>query len=290
MQDTKNTNQPENQDIKGDKHFVQTKRRERKVRKGRMLRERLRVFLRFLFIIIAAYIMWFISTLPQMYLPENAFSAENKDAVQILNNHIVPTHRILSVLQSVKVPDKPIYMAKTDEIEDAVKKLAPVQDVYVRRYAFPARIQIIVKERIPVMIIAPDVKAPAVAYFTQDGKIIGREYMPLKTDTKPLLVLSYGNKGDDYNKWDKDRLNEIQKITRYIETYSKEKAEYIDYRNPDDIYVKIPTVNIRVGKPDGKIYERIARLPSILPQVKLLDSKIKYLDLSWEKVNYLKLE
>lgn len=290
MQDMKYDEPPENQDIKGDKHFVQTKRRERKVRKGRMLRERLRVFLRFLFIIIAAYIMWFISTLPQMYLPENAFSAGNKNAVQIINNNIVPTHRILSVLQNVKVPDKPIYMAKTDEIEDAVKKLAPVQDVYVRRYAFPARIQIIVKERIPVMIIAPDVKAPAVAYFTQDGKIIGREYMPLKTDTKPLLVLSYGNKGDDYHKWDKDRLNEIQKITRYIETYSKEKAEYIDYRNPDDIYVKIPTVNIRVGKPDGKIYERIARLPSILPQVKLLDSKIKYLDLSWEKVNYLKLE
>ena len=290
MQRPKNPKKNENVDIKGDKHFVQTKRRERKVRKGRMLRERLRVFLRFLFIIIAAYIMWFISTLPQMYLPENAFSAGNKDAVQILNNNIVPTHRILSVLQSVKVPDKPIYMAKTDEIEDAVKKLAPVQDVYVRRYAFPARIQIIVKERIPVIIIAPDVKAPAVAYFTQDGKIIGREYMPLKTDTKPLLVLSYGNKGDDYHKWDKDRLNEIQKITRYIETYSKEKAEYIDYRNPDDIYVKIPTVNIRVGKPDGKIYERIARLPSILPQVKLLDSKIKYLDLSWEKVNYLKLE
>lgn len=290
MQRPKNPKKNENVDIKGDKHFVQTKRRERKVRKGRMLRERLRVFLRFLFIIIAAYLIWFISTLPQMYLPENAFSSGNKDAVQILNNNIVPTHRILSVLQSVKVPDKPIYMAKTDEIEDAVKKLAPVQDVYVRRYAFPARIQIIVKERIPVIIIAPDVKAPAVAYFTQDGKIIGREYMPLKTDTKPLLVLSYGNKGDDYHKWDKDRLNEIQKITRYIETYSKEKAEYIDYRNPDDIYVKIPTVNIRVGKPDGKIYERIARLPSILPQVKLLDSKIKYLDLSWEKVNYLKLE
>ena len=290
MQRPKNPSKNENVDIKGDKHFVQTKRRERKVRKGRMLRERLRVFLRFLFVIIAAYIMWFISALPQMYLPENAFRVENKYAVQIINNNIVPTHRILSVLQNIKVPDKPIYMARTDEIENAIKKLAPVQDVYVRRYAFPARIQIIVKERIPVIIIAPDVNAPAVAYFTQDGKIIGREYMPLKTNTKPLLVLSYGNKGDDYHKWDNNRLSEIQKIIKYIETYSKEKVEYIDYRNPNDIYVKISTVNIRVGKPDGKIYERIARLPSILPQVKLLDSKIKYLDLSWEKVNYLKME
>jgi len=278
------------QNFVGDKRFVHTKQRERKVRKGRMRRERMRVFLRFLFIIAAAYAMYYISTMPQMYLPKNAFSIVNSDAVQIINNKIVPTHRILTVLKGIPVPQKPIYITKTNEIKKAIKELAPVEDVYIRRYAFPARLEIIVKERVPVMIIAPDVKAAPVAYFTQDGKIIGREYMPLKTDTQPLLVLSYGNKGDDYNKWDLDKVEEIQKIAKYIETYSKEKIEYIDYRNPDDIYVKIPTVNIRIGKPDTQVFERIARLPSILPQVKMVDSKVKYLDLSWEEVNYLKLD
>ena len=274
----------------GDKRFMHTKQRERKVRKGRMRRERLRVFLRFLFVVGAIYAMYFISVLPQMYLPQNAFSVVNSDAVKVINNKIVPTHRILAVLHGVDVPKKPIYAAKTNDIKKAIMQLAPVENVYIRRYAFPARLEVIVKERVPIMIIAPDVGVEPVAYFTQDGKIIGREYMPLKTDTQPLLVLSYGNKGDDYTKWDAMRVAEIQKIVKYIETYSKEKVEYIDYRNPEDIFVKIPTVNIRVGKPDAQIFDRISRLPSILPQVKMVDSKVKYLDLSWEKVNYLKLE
>ena len=80
------------------------------------------------------------------------------------------------------------------------------------------------------------------------------------------------------------------KIAKYVSVYSKEPVEYIDMRNPYDVYVKIKTVNIRLGKLDAGVYERIKRIPSILPQVKLVDAKVKYLDLSWEKVNYLKLE
>ena len=112
----------------------------------------------------------------------------------------------------------------------------------------------------------------------------------VETKFKTIKVLSYGTKGDDYTKWKAAKVKQIETIVKYVETYSKEPVEYIDLRNPEDIYVKIKTVNIRLGKPDAQIYERIARIPSILPQVKLVDSKVKYLDLSWEKVNYLKLE
>ena len=102
--------------------------------------------------------------------------------------------------------------------------------------------------------------------------------------------MSYGNKGDDYRKWDLNKIHEIERIKNYVETYSKEKVEYIDLRNPYDVYVKIKTVNIRLGRLDDGVYKRIERIPSILPQVKMVDSKVKYLDLSWEKVNYLKLK
>ena len=169
-------------------------------------------------------------------------------------------------------------------------QLDPIQDVYIRRYAFPARIQIILKERIPVMMIAPDEKSQPVAFFTTDGKLIGREFLPLKTKYPTIKILSYGNKGDDYRKWDLNKIHEIERIKNYVETYSKEKVEYIDLRNPNDVYVKIKTVNIRLGRLDDGVYKRIERIPSILPQVKMVDSKVKYLDLSWEKVNYLKLK
>ena len=126
--------------------------------------------------------------------------------------------------------------------------------------------------------------------FAKDGTLIGHEFMPLDPSIKTIKVLSYGNKGDDYKKWDINKINEIEQIAKYVSVYSKEPVEYIDMRNPYDVYVKIKTVNIRLGKLDAGVYERIKRIPSILPQVKLVDAKVKYLDLSWEKVNYLKLE
>jgi len=87
-----------------------------------------------------------------------------------------------------------------------------------------------------------------------------------------------------------ERLNIDFEIVDYVEAYSKEKVEFLDLRNPFDVYVKVKTVNIRLGKLDENVFRRIERLPSILPQVKLVDSKVKYLDLRWEKVFYLKLE
>ena len=115
-------------------------------------------------------------------------------------------------------------------------------------------------------------------------------FLPLDKSYKTILVLTYGNKGDDYRKWDLERIKEIQKIVKYVETYSKEQVEFVDFRNPNDIFVKIKTVNIRLGKLDENVYKRIERIPSILPQVKDVETKVKYLDLSWEKVNYLKLK
>lgn len=50
-------------------------------------------------------------------------------------------------------------------------KLPPVENVYIRRYAFPARIQIIVRERIPVITISPDVKVQPVAFLQLTGNL-----------------------------------------------------------------------------------------------------------------------
>ena len=65
--------------------------------------------------------------------------------------------------------------------------------------------------------------------------------------------------------------------------------EYIDYRDPKDVYVKIPTVNIRVGSFNAGVYGKIQRLRTLVPQVKMLNKKIKYLDLRWDS-NFIKLD
>ena len=272
------------------KHLVKKKRRERLVRKGRIKQERFRAFMRFFLSVFFIFLLVYCSKCRGWYMEKNAFNRIGGNSIEIINNNIVPSHKILALLKNNDVPNVPLYMARTDAIKKDLMKLDPVENVYIRRYAFPARIQIIIRERIPAITISPDAKVAPVAFFTTDGKLIGREFLPLKSNYKTIKVLSYGNKGDDYRKWDINKIKLIEKITAYVETYSKEPVEYIDFRNPEDVFVKIKTVNIRLGKLDENVFKRIERIPSILPQVKLVDSKVKYLDLSWEKVNYLKLQ
>ena len=82
----------------------------------------------------------------------------------------------------------------------------------------------------------------------------------------------------------------FRSIAQAIEELSGEPVEYIDYKNPDDVYVKIPTVKIRLGKISTNIMDRIARIPSLTPQVKMLNKKVRYIDLRWEKTSYIKLD
>lgn len=271
------------------KRLVTKMQRKRQIRKGRKRQNNFRGFLRFLMNVVLIVAIVYLVKLPQWNMDKKAFTKIGGSSVEIINNKMVPSHRIFAALKTSNVPNVPIYMAKTEDIKNVIMKLTPVEDVYIRRYAFPARMQIILREREPMITISPDVKVAPVAFFTKDGKLIGRDYLPLKKEYKTLLVLSYGNKGDDYRKWDVKKLDRLEKIAKYVETYSKEPVEYIDIRNPANVFVKIKTVNIRLGKIDETVFERIKRIPSILPKVKLVDSKVKYLDLSWEKVNYLKL-
>ena len=272
------------------KKLVKRMQRSRQVRKGRKRQNAFRTFLCLGMNVLIILSLVYLTQMPQWYLDENIFSVSDSGALEILNNKIVSTKKILAALKTVEVPEVPVYMAKTDNLKEKLLQFPPVEEVYIRRYAFPARLQIILREREPFITISPDAKVQPVAFFTKDGKLIGREYLPLKPEFKTLLVLSYGNKGDDYSKWDLKKLQKLDRIARYIEVYSKEPVEYVDLRNPEDVYVKIKSVNIRLGRLDEHVNERIERIPSILPEVQLMDTKIKYLDLRWKDTNYLKLD
>ena len=279
------------QEFENPEELLKAKQRERKLRKGKKKQSFLKSMLRFLIVLSIIIGMYYFSTLQGWLLPQDAFKNTASPYVQIVNNKIVKTSKIQGILKNEEVPRLPLYMASLNDLKYKLMSLAPVESVYIRRYAFPARILIIIRESTPVITISPDEKVKPVAAFTKEGRlIIGADYLPLPEEYKTIRVLSYGNKGDDYRKWDVNKVREIEKIAKYVETFSHEKIEYIDMRNPNDIYVKIKTVPVRLGQPDANIYERIKRLPSILPQVQKVKGKVKYIDLSWEKVNYLKLE
>lgn len=268
---------------------LQKNRMERKVRQSQMWLGRFRVLIRFIIILLLIAFGYKLLRLPQWYLSKNIFNSTDNKSLEILNNKIVPSYKILAALRRTELPKTPIYRLETDDIKHNIMQLDPIDNVYIRRFWFPARLQIIVKEKVPIIMIAPTINVPPVAFFTNGGKLIGRDYMPLDKSFKTVLVLSYGTRGDDYRNWNNEKIKLIEKIAKAVKVNSNEEIEYIDFRNPQDIYVKIKTVNIRLGALDDSVFERINRIPSILPQVKTLDKAIKYIDLRWKNTNYIKL-
>ena len=262
---------------------------ERKVRQSQMWLKRVQFLTSFFVIILMIFVGYKLLRLHQWYLDKDVFNSFNNEHLEILNNKIVPSYKILAALRRTEVPHTPIYRMETDEIRNNLLKLEPIDDVFIRRFWFPARLQVIVEERVPVITISPDVKVPPIAFFASGGKLIGRDYMPLPKSFKTILVLSYGTKGDDYRNWDNEKINLLVRVAKAVKESSNEEVEYIDCRIPKDVYVKLKTANIRLGELDETVFERIERIPSILPQVKTLDKKIKYIDLRWKDANYIKL-
>ena len=253
-----------NEDIQHPKYHqnrrLQQAKMQRKVRKSQRRLSQLRALWRLFIIIFLIFLGVVILKLPQWRLHRNAF----------------------------EVCTKPIFLVKTDNLKKSIMQLEPVRDVYIRRFWFPARLQIIIIERTPLITISPDINVPPIAFFSADGKLIGRDYMPLSPDFKTVKVITYGS-GDDYRNWDKAKVNNFKKLAATVEMDSGETVEYIDYRNPKDVYVKIPTVNIRLGSFNAGTFDKIHRIPSLLPQVKMLNKKVKYIDLRWD-TNYIKLD
>lgn len=285
----KNTTKNNNEVIDSTK-LVKKVRKSRKVRRGRRKQNIYRKTFRFFMTIILVFALIYISKMPQWYLPKDAYTKANNNVIIIKNNRIVKPYRIYSVLKIHKVPDKPIYMMKTSEIQKDILKLKPVKEVYIRRYAFPARLVIMLKERNPIITVAADEKSPILGAFADDGVLMGQDFMPLPTNYKTIKVIAATGGENRYTKWTYARISEIQKIATYVATYAKEPVEYIDMRDPNNVFVKVKSVKIRLGKLDGTVYERIERISSILPQVKYMKTKVDYIDISWEKVNYIKLK
>ncbi len=262
---------------------------QRKVKYQKKRLKRMRSFLKLMIVLFIIGLCYLIVKLPQWRLSPSAFDKVDNPSLEIINNKIVPSYKILSALRCNQVPREPIFLVKTDHLKESIMHLEPVQDVYIRRFWFPARLQIIIIERTPILTISPEENVPPIAFFSVDGTLIGREYMPLDPSYKTWLIITYGTK-DDYRSWDETKVRMFRTLAQSVEDLSGEKVEYIDYKNPDDIYIKIPTVNIRIGKMSSSTMNRIARLPSLLPQVKMLNKKVKYIDLRWEETNYIKLD
>ncbi len=115
--------------------------------------------------------------------------------------------------------------------------------------------------------------------------------MPIPPEFNATKILTYGLAGDDYEQWDKKRVDEILKLIKTIEAYSKQDVKYVDLRNPKDVYVQIGDIMLRLGEINESIYNRVKWIATILPEAQSkYGTKIKYIDLRWEDARYIKLD
>ena len=168
--------------------------------------------------------------------------------------------------------------------------MQPIKRVYVRRFWLPARLNIIIEERTPVFLITPKLDSEPISAITDDGVLIDREYMPISPKFITYKIITYGVRGDDYEKWNKQRVDEILKLIKSFESYSGQKVEYVDLRNPNDVYVKLEKVLVRFGEINETALKRAKWIAAILPETEKFKQKIKYIDLRWEDAHYIKLE
>ncbi len=229
--------------------------------------------------------------LPQWFINKELLATVDSSVVKIEGNLITPQYKIIDLIKQTELPHTQVFRLDTRELERNITQLQPVKKVYVRRYWFPARLNILVEERVPVFLIAPNLETEPISAITADGVFIDREYMPIPPKFQATKILTYGIGGDDYEQWDKKRVDEISKLIKTIEAYSKQDVKYIDLRNPKDVYVQMGEIMLRLGEINESIYNRTKWIATILPEAQSkYGRKIKYIDLRWEDARYIKLD
>ncbi len=260
-------------------------KRRRELRKTKILLSRARFFARIVAIILLIWGFSIIIDLPQWYLNKNIFTSYPNKYLEIEGNQIVSVRQILYKLKNLKIPDKPVYFMNTKSIENKLLELTPVKKVFIRRYWFPARLRIVIDERTPVLSIAPTPKVEPVAVFTNNNgiiKILRKEYLPLPPSKETYKIITY----DQFSLWKYSQVQYIYQLAYYVENSTGEKLEYIDIRNPDDVFIQLKDVKLRIGQINGSTTRNnVDKVLFVLTEASKIKNDIEYIDLRWDNVS-----
>lgn len=264
----------------------------RKARRGEILLKRIYKFVRFCVLLLIIYGIYRLANCHYWFLSSNVYNSPDIQRIEILGNKIVSDDKIINEMQKHELPNEPVYKINPSKIANEIEQLTPIKRAYIRRFWFPARLVIMVEEVTPIITVSPSEDAPDVAAFSMTGELITRDYLPLNENIKTYKVLSYGTNGDDYEKWDAERINYLYKLAKSIEEYSGEKIEYLDLRTPHSAFAQLQSVKFKLGELDVSLFERIKSIKSIQSSddINSLKHRTKYIDISWQKVKYVNLD
>lgn len=252
--------------------------------------KRVRMLLSLILIYCVFYFSAKVIKSPQWYLDFDKLSHADKSVLIIQGNNITPDYKITNIIRQTQLPNVQIFRLNTKELEDNIMQLQTIKKVFIRRYWFPARLNVAVDERVPAFLLAPNLESEPNSALTTDGILIDHDYFPFKTPVKAKKLLTYGVRNGIDEVWDKKKVDELIKLTKAIEMYSNQEVQYIDIRDKSDIYIMLKDYLIRFGEINDTAQSRAKWIASILPQAEKYGKKTKYIDLRWEDSRYIRLE
>lgn len=262
----------------------------RQISSNRATLKRIRILLSLFLMVGICYSSYKILKLPQWYIDQQKLAHADSSVLTIQGNTITPDYKIVNIIRQTSIPNVQIFRLDTKEIEDKIMQLQTVKKVFIRRYWFPARLNVAIDERTPVFLLAPNLESEPTSALTADGVLIDHDYFPFKNPIKAKKLLTYGVRNGFDETWDKKKVDELIKLTKAIEMYSNQEVQYIDIRDKSDIYIMLKDYLIRFGEINVTAQARAKWIASILPQAEKYGKKTKYIDLRWEDSRYIRLE
>ncbi len=253
--------------------------------------QRLRILFSLIMIAGIIYLGMKIVKLPQWYLDTAALNAANPHVLKIQGNIITPTYKIIDAIRQAQLPMVQIFRLDTKELEDNIEQLQVIKKVYVRRYWFPARLIVSIEERTPAFLLVPNLEVQARQAVTSDGGLIDHDYLPFPSSVKTKKLLTYGIVDGVDETWDKKKVEDLLKLVKAFEYYSNQEVQYIDIRNPKEVYIMLKEYLVLLGEINESCFDRVKSIASVLPELKKrnIEGKVKYIDLRWKEC-YIRLE
>lgn len=255
----------------------------RNIRQAQVHISRVRIFARISATVLLFFAIYKFSLLPGWFLSPATFLFHPNYSLILEGNNITSNAQILSSLRQVELPIKPIYLLETKGLEKALIGLEPIKKVYIRRFAFPARLKIVINEKVPIISISPSQYVNPIAVFASDSSIIGSEYLPLKEDLT-YHILTY----DDFTQWTPKHVEFLAKLCKTIEVYSEQNIKYLDIRNPDDVVVQLDGLKLKIGALNDSISKRVKKVSSVIGKANEIKDTVNYVDLRWDQATYIK--
>ncbi len=262
----------------------------RQIKANRANLKRIRILISLIMIILMCYGSKKILNLPQWYLDMDKLSHADSSVLSIQGNNITPDYKIVNIIRQTQIPNVQIFRLDTKELEENILQLQTIKKVFIRRYWFPARLNVAMDERVPAFLLAPNLQSEPNSALTTDGVLIDHDYFPFKNPVKAKKLLTYGVRDGIDEVWNKKKVEELIKLTKAIEMYSNQEVQYIDIRDKSDVYIMLKDYLIRFGEINDTAQSRAKWIASILPQAEKYGKKTKYIDLRWEDSRYIRLE